>query len=206
MNKENQEKKIQKRTIENREKLLSASMKQFSTKGYYNTNIRGITQEAGLSTGIFYRYFENKESLYLTLVEEYFEQSAKLLDELLQIGLTTKTKDEAREILQQNFSSIINRSSESIVFVSDIDIVRKELPALEEVQKKGVSLLHTCFEQFLRKQYPDSQMNYALMARMIHIATDAIGRDLSKENSPSIKAEYLRLFIEQILYYAYDLK
>lgn len=199
------EKKIQQRTVENREKLLLASMKQFSTKGYHNTNIRGITQEAGLSTGIFYRYFDNKESLYLTLVEEYFSQSASMLNELLQMSLTVKTKEEARTLLRNNFSSIISRSSENIIFVSDVDIVVKELPALEEVLKKGYTLLNSCIEQFLKKQYPDSTMNYALVARMINISTDAIGRDLSKENDPDIKAQYLDLFIEQILYYAFEL-
>lgn len=56
-----------------------------------------------------------------------------MLNELLQMNLTVQTKEEARTLLRNNFSSIISRSSENIIFVSDVDIVVKELPALEEV-------------------------------------------------------------------------
>ena len=197
--------KIQQQTIENREKLLLASMKLFSTFGYHNTNIRKITTEAGLSTGIFYHYFDNKESLYLALFENYYLQSAEIIQTLLKQGSDVSDKEEARKIMTELMTPILTRSTSNSVFISDADVVVKELPALKEVLQKGNDLLCSCFEDFLHKRYPDRNMNYKILARMIYTSTDAVGRDLSKEENPEIRKEYLSVFIDLILYYTFDL-
>jgi len=50
--------------------LLKTSIKVFYEKGYHNTTIKDITNEAGVATGTFYLYFKNKFVLYKYLLIE----------------------------------------------------------------------------------------------------------------------------------------
>ncbi len=59
-----------------REQILRAAVKLFSDKGYYTTTIAQIAREAGVSTGLIYQYFGDKDDilfLSLKLVLETYE-------------------------------------------------------------------------------------------------------------------------------------
>lgn len=43
--------------------ILNSALQLFAEKGYAHTTTRNIAQAAGLSVGLMYHYFENKESL-----------------------------------------------------------------------------------------------------------------------------------------------
>lgn len=59
------------RGVRSREALLSAARRLFETKGYHNTKIADITDEAGRALGSFYTYFENKEAVLEQLAEDF---------------------------------------------------------------------------------------------------------------------------------------
>ena len=40
---------------------IESAIKVFEQKGYHNTRVKDITEEAGTSVGNFYRYFDSKE-------------------------------------------------------------------------------------------------------------------------------------------------
>lgn len=51
--------------------LKQAAIKEFATVSYNDASINKIIQDAGISRGSFYQYFDDKEDLYLYLVSEY---------------------------------------------------------------------------------------------------------------------------------------
>jgi AcrR family transcriptional regulator len=60
-----------------RGQILRAAVKLFSDKGYYTTTISQIAREAGVSTGLIYQYFGDKDDvllLSLKLVLETYEK------------------------------------------------------------------------------------------------------------------------------------
>jgi len=62
---------------ERRAQILRAAVKLFSDKGYYTTTISQIAREAGVSTGLIYQYFGDKDDvllLSLKLVLETYER------------------------------------------------------------------------------------------------------------------------------------
>ena len=70
----------QKRSKEKKQKIIEASYKLFREKGYYKTNTMEIAEEAGVSTGIVYSYFQDKKDilfevirLYISLLTEQFQ-------------------------------------------------------------------------------------------------------------------------------------
>lgn len=53
---------------ERKQQLLEAAADLFSARGYANTRIIDICERAGVAKGLFYWYFETKDSLYTELV------------------------------------------------------------------------------------------------------------------------------------------
>ena len=69
---------------ERREQIVKAATKLFSEQGYYGTTIQDIAREAGISVGLIYQYFRDKDDvLFLTLkvvLETYEKEIPAALD------------------------------------------------------------------------------------------------------------------------------
>lgn len=63
---------VQKRAVETREKLLKSALELYTVKGYHSTTVDEIAKNAGLSTGVAYRYFKNKKELLLEAISYGF--------------------------------------------------------------------------------------------------------------------------------------
>ena len=63
-----------------RETLLKAGEIAFSERGYHATSISEICERAGLANGTFYRYFENKDDIFATLVERLEQALCDCID------------------------------------------------------------------------------------------------------------------------------
>ncbi len=59
----------QKRSIEKKERIIQAGMDLFCEKGYYNTNTAEIAKKAGVSTGLIYSYFKNKDDILMESID-----------------------------------------------------------------------------------------------------------------------------------------
>ena len=66
---ENTAKPVQARSQKTKEKLLTAAITMYAKNGYHSTTVDEIAAEAGVSTGIAYRYFRNKKDLLLSALE-----------------------------------------------------------------------------------------------------------------------------------------
>jgi len=72
---------VQQRGIETREKILEAALSLFSEKGYHRTNALEIAARAGVATGSFYAYFNDKKELLIELLEMFYrEASGRVLE------------------------------------------------------------------------------------------------------------------------------
>lgn len=60
-----------------RKSILEAAAKVFSQKGYIDSSIKDITNEASVSVGSFYSYFNNKEEVLAQIYEEISDMSLK---------------------------------------------------------------------------------------------------------------------------------
>jgi AcrR family transcriptional regulator len=63
-----------------RNRLLSAAIELFSSKGYSATTTREIVTAAGVTKPVLYYYFQNKEGIYLELMRGAFTKFDTLLD------------------------------------------------------------------------------------------------------------------------------
>ena len=55
-----------------RKRIIDAAMQEFAGKGYGNASLNTVCAEHGISKGIIYHYFKDKDELYLLCVGECF--------------------------------------------------------------------------------------------------------------------------------------
>src|SRR3954449_3833448 len=67
------------RKAQNREKLLLAARKVFAEKGYGEATARDIVRETDLATGTFYNYFNDKQDVFMALLDEMSEKGRALV-------------------------------------------------------------------------------------------------------------------------------
>jgi len=71
---------------ESRQRILAAALPVFTDRGYKGASMRAIASGAGISIGGLYLYFENKETIYMTVLKEIFDE------------LTTKVKEAVGQV------------------------------------------------------------------------------------------------------------
>lgn len=71
-----------------REYILRNAFDVFMNKGYDSASISVLQKELKMSRGVMYRYFESKEELFRSVIDEYF---FKTYDRLSQVVDTRKT-------------------------------------------------------------------------------------------------------------------
>lgn len=114
--------------IETKKKIVAATKKLLSKKGFEEVSISEITKEANVSTGSFYTYFKKKEDVISELNKLDFYNLAQTV-----IHMKDKTINERLEYYCENFLLAIERAG--------IEICRqwtrnniKPLPMPEEPQ------------------------------------------------------------------------
>jgi len=66
-----------------RRRVLDSAKKAFARHGYAGANVNVVAKEAGISVGSLYQYFQTKENLFLTLIEESHGTLTTVIDDIL---------------------------------------------------------------------------------------------------------------------------
>jgi AcrR family transcriptional regulator len=78
-----------------RSQILDAALVCFAKRGFHQTSMHDISAEAGISVGLIYRYFENKEAVISAMADHH----KKEISEVLQRAKQAPTLLESLEIL-----------------------------------------------------------------------------------------------------------
>lgn len=76
---------------ERRRQILEAAMTCFAQKGYHLTTMDDIAAELPFSKGLLYYYFKTKRELFLTILENWMDNSIQAWEALLSIDEDTTT-------------------------------------------------------------------------------------------------------------------
>ena len=82
-------------TPDRREQILRAAMVCFAKRGFHQTSMHDISAEAGISVGLIYRYFENKEAVIATMADRHKRE----IQDVLERARTAPSLLESLEIL-----------------------------------------------------------------------------------------------------------
>lgn len=73
---------MRKRKQATKEKIIEVALKVFDKKGFFKTTVDDIARAAGLAKGTLYLYFKDKESLYITTIDQHFKNAINFLTEI----------------------------------------------------------------------------------------------------------------------------
>ena len=60
---------------ERQSQIMDAAMKVFTQKGYANARVDDIVRASGLSKGAIYHHYEDKEDIFLSLIDHWETQT-----------------------------------------------------------------------------------------------------------------------------------
>jgi len=116
---------------ESREKILRATERLFSTRGFHGTGLREVADDAGVSVGNIYNHFATKEELFDSLLQElekaYLDPTQPLPRALAEIafpGELEKLGEASRETVKK-FASYIR-----LIYVDVIEFKGKHVAKL----------------------------------------------------------------------------
>ena len=84
-----------------REKVLVTALRLFTRKGYFNTSMRDITRESGVSTGSVYHYFKDKQGVAAALYQSLIDRMRDHLNEIKDQHQTAH--DQCRAVIELLF-------------------------------------------------------------------------------------------------------
>jgi TetR/AcrR family transcriptional regulator, repressor for uid operon len=82
-------------TLDRRTQILDAALICFAKRGFHQTSMHDISAEAGISVGLIYRYFENKEAVISAMADRH----KKEIHDMLERARQAPTLLESLEIL-----------------------------------------------------------------------------------------------------------
>src|SRR5215472_14648794 len=67
-------------TPDRRSQILDAALVCFARRGFHQTSMHDISAEAGISVGLIYRYFENKEAVISAMATRHKKEISEVLE------------------------------------------------------------------------------------------------------------------------------
>lgn len=150
-----------------REKIEKIALELFALNGYHATSVSQIAKKAGISKGLLYNYYENKEQLLNAVV-------MKVFDEIMQIVKTSATLPAEKQI-EQMIIQTINHLKENITFwrlylflIHQSDVLLKLSSVWEKMRDDYMKYFVGLFEEI-------GSTNPTMEAMMLGTIFDGIG-------------------------------
>ena len=98
---------MQERMEQNRMAILDSARELIAHGGFKEASIQAIAERAGVSTGLVYRYFENKSQILIEVLSAAIRLEVEILDHIAKSDLSAKQK------LQKSVTTFVKRAMNS---------------------------------------------------------------------------------------------
>jgi AcrR family transcriptional regulator len=149
---------IQARAKQKRAALIAAASECFVSHGYHDTTAKIVASKAGVATGTFYQYFENKEDMLRVIAKQRMEalyQQVPSATEFLELSSKVEkatVKPGATERIFHHVLELIYAFHEQAPELHQILEQRKELdPELAEILGQGEKMLYDRVLMFVNR-------------------------------------------------------
>lgn len=164
---------------EKRKKIIEAAVAEFAEKGFTSANINSIAQNAEVSVGSMYKYFVNKEDLYLTIIhfavgslktvlDQIINSEGDLLNKIEKIIKAIQSYSRSNVYLTKLYNEMTTESYSELVWkiVSDMEGVSAELYSSLIIQAQQEGLVREdidpkMFAFFLDNLFIQLQFSYS---------------------------------------------
>lgn len=86
---------------ERRRQILEAALEAFAEKGFDKTTMAEIARASGVSKGLLYWYFENKQTLFVALIEAVFGDFQGIFDQIANVTKAQSPLERLRALITE---------------------------------------------------------------------------------------------------------
>lgn len=197
---------VQKRSIETKEKILNAAWELSAEKGYFKITTHDLAQRAGVATGSFYGYFNNKKEVAIELIKRFYKEASEkaLYNIHMDVGdEVSESLDNGKKLVRSlirtlkeahEINPMIHRDGQALILLEeDVGEINRE-----EEKKIIEFLIHLLqkYKQFIRVNNIEAAatMLFWISTEMIHRImneTEEVARERLFEELEDIICSYL---------------
>lgn len=185
---------------EGKTKIIEAAQTVISKNGIFGATVRGIAEEADMSTGAIYHYYKSKEEILYDIMDESLSMSSKIAEE------AEKGYKNKEEIIDEIYKNLIKRFEKfdenrlQFYLAQEAMLGNKELQAkFKEKYNQWVTRVEYLMENLYGKH--SSNLNKTFASLLI-ASIDGIVMQILMESNPVSKQEitdvYRLLLLEGI--------
>ncbi|MGM0769628.1 MAG: TetR/AcrR family transcriptional regulator [Pseudomonadota bacterium] len=137
----------QQRAIRKRNALLAAAFEEFSAQGFEPTTAKSIADRAGVATGTFYQYFDNKQDVLLEITRQRFEElhdHLQVPEARLEVTHRQSTGNESstiRDLFRQALGFLYDFHQQEAGLHDVLEYRRRVDPSLAALMDQGEAVL-----------------------------------------------------------------
>lgn len=147
------------------DRILEAAISCFSRQGYHPTTVDDIADEAALSKGAIYTYFESKEQIFLTLADQALEKKIALLSQVYSPNSTPWTR--LCNVWHQIIMSWARVDLENLRVVFEFWMEASKHPHLREVLENRYAKSEQIFVNILEEGIKTGEFSPKVDAKML---------------------------------------
>ncbi len=177
-------------------RIIEAAQRVIGRNGIFGATVRGIAEEANMSTGAIYHYYKSKEEILYDVMDQSLSMSSKILQET-ETGLLDT--DELFEEIYRNIMKRFEKSDENKLqfYLSHEAMLGNE--ELKEKFKEKYNTWISSIEVLMGKLYnkPTSRLNNAFISILLAGIDGILLQILLEANTASKKelSEVYRLLL-----------
>jgi AcrR family transcriptional regulator len=142
--------------------IKKAALELFAHKGYHSTSISQIAKAAGVSKGLLYNYFENKEALLENIIMEAVSTGEEMMNVLLAAPISPE--EQLKQLTEASFAMIEQdphywKLMTSLAFQTDA--LSSLMPVLKKKQKMAIEAMIQLFEKIGTEQPEEAAYYYS---------------------------------------------
>ncbi|HPG91948.1 MAG TPA: TetR/AcrR family transcriptional regulator [Clostridia bacterium] len=173
-----------------RERIVDSAVDEFYKLGYSDASIRNIAQTAKVSLGNVYRYFANKETLYLAVINPVINAAQNRVDMLFMF--TTDTFDKVPHMIVEFINEYANELS--IVTKGSVEHYEKFTNAVIDSVSENINKLIAEQYPAIYRKIKNPDFHIAAASSFVHGLFFIVQQDSDDESKIQYIKEYLLYF------------
>lgn len=102
---------------ETRKKIIEVAIEEFYQYGYNNTNLRNVASKSHMTVGNIYRYFKNKEELFLASTKEAFDAVKHLITDQSFLEVDFFENKQSMEMLSDRLVRVLKHYPKELIII-----------------------------------------------------------------------------------------
>ncbi|MFW6035931.1 MAG: TetR/AcrR family transcriptional regulator [Halothermotrichaceae bacterium] len=138
------------------ERIIEAALDEFSNNSYHKSRITAIVDKAGIASGSFYQYFDNKKDLFKYIIEQAVNKKLEYINHDM---MADKESYDFFQLLHEMYLSGIKFAKENprLVSIGNIFLNNKELQ--REIWGENKNKSSNFFKQLLKERVARGELD-----------------------------------------------